>query len=58
MGGIVLHGESFSVHQDIAAVIITGSVYISDIENSKGEIKNANKKRIEKNDIRAEKSAF
>ena len=58
MACIVLRDESFSVHRVIAAVIITGGVYISDIENSKGEIENADKKRIEKNNIRTEKGTF
>lgn len=41
VAGVVLLGESFSVQQVIGAVIIIGSVYISSIENSKGENKNA-----------------
>jgi len=44
VAGVVLLGESFSVQQVIGAVIIIGSVYISSIENSKGENKNADEK--------------
>ena len=41
VAGVVFLNESFSVQQVIGAVIIIGSVYISSIENSKGENKNA-----------------
>ena len=44
IAGVVILGESFSVQQVIGAVIIIGSVYISSIENSKEESKNADKK--------------
>lgn len=44
IAGVVLLGESFSVQQVIGAVIIIGSVYISSVENSKGENKNADEK--------------
>lgn len=41
VAGVVLLGESFSVQQVVGAVIIIGSVYISSIENNKGESKDA-----------------
>ena len=44
VAGVVILGENFSVQQVIGAVIIIGSVYISSIENSKGENKNADEK--------------
>lgn len=44
VAGVVLLNESFSVQQVVGAVIIIISVYISSIENSKGENKNADKK--------------